>query len=390
MQTLQPALLHGNYEWQPALQPEEEFAARVEAAREMMRAQGIDALIVHGDSRENAALCWLTNVVPNQRWALALLDRERPLQLLASVGPRDHPAVARLTWVKDIRASGEVRAPVSQFLATMQRHDGNRRARVATAHLGRMRSRLGRELVETCGDFGTMDDATGALAGLRMRKSVRELALVRRSYAILQTAFAGVEQRRRAGAGIAAALSGAECAARLAGAQDVRALCGAAGSGFLQPVDGASGRGGPPPWTVYVAVRFCGYWTEAAVTLAAGDTGPVQETVAALERAIAAARPGTTGRALQQAMRPALNALAPHATLGAKVARAHGLSLDMQSWITASSDEALCEASAYVLLAGGADAAGRHALASATVIFDPQARAALHPLAAPDHAKAVG
>jgi Xaa-Pro aminopeptidase len=381
MQTLQPVLLCGRYEWRRDLQPVAEFEARLEAVRRAMRANGWDALIVHGDSRENAALCYLTNVVPNQRWSLALIAPDRPPQLVASVGSRDLPAVQRLTWVEDVRASGEVPTPLSQWLTAIAgKERGTGRAlKIGVVDLARMRANIGRDVVEVCGGFGEIVDATPALAAGRRSKSPNELKLLRKSYRILQDAIAEIEKRRQAGSPLAAALIAAERMARVADAQDVRSLCNAGGHGALYPVGRAAQLDSRGPWGVYLAVRFCGYWTEAFATLASSPM-PV---FAAARRAVDAAaekmHAGASGRQFADAMKPQIAGFGQHPMLGSKIARAHGLSLDAQPWITRDCAEQVPGDGAYMVVAGAVDGDGRHVLESATVILDGAQRTVLHP-----------
>jgi Xaa-Pro aminopeptidase len=381
MQTLQPVLLYGRYEWQRELQPVAEFEARLEAVRRTMRAKGWDAVVVHGDSRENAALCYLTNVVPNQRWGLALIAPGRPPQIVASVGSRDLPAVQRLTWVEDVRASGEVRTPLSQWLTAIAgKERGTGRAlKIGVVDLAHMRANIGRDVVETCGGFGEIVDATPVLATLRQPKSPNELKLLRESHRILQDAFAEVEKRRQAGSPIAAALIAAERMARLAGVQDVRSLCNAGGHSALHPVSRAAQLDSRGPWVVYLAVRFCGYWTEAFATFASNPMPVIVAARHAVDVATDKVRAGASGRQLADAMKPQIAGFGPHPMLGSKIARPHGLSLDVQPWITQDCAERLTGDGAYMVVAGAADGDGRHALASATVILDGAHRTVLHP-----------
>ena len=327
---------------------------------------------MHGDSRDNAALCHLTNVVPNQRWGLALIAPEQPPRIVASVGARDLPAVQRLTWVDDIQASGDVTAPLTQWLTTIAGKDGaaGRSLTIGVADLAQMRAPIGRDVAEVCGGFGEIVDATPVLASLRQPKSPNELALLRASHRLLRYAFAEIEQRRQAGMAIAPALIAAERSARLAGAQDVRMLCNAGARGALRPVSVAAPTETRGPWCVYVAVRFCGYWTEGVTTLADETIPAAQAARAAVAAAARLARAGTTGRQLADAMAPHLEGFTRSPMLGANIARAHGLSLDTEPWISADSTEPLLSHNAYVIAASAIDANGQHALESTTIVLD--------------------
>jgi Xaa-Pro aminopeptidase len=384
MLTFQSVLLYGRYEWQPELQPVAEFKARLNAVRQLMRKSGWHALVVLGDSRENAALCYLTNLVPNQRWGLALIDAssDQPPQLVASVGPRDLPAIQRLTWVENIQAAGDINAALSQWLMTACDKNGwaPDSTKIGIVKLARMRADIGRNVTEVCGSFGETEDATEALAILRRSKSPNELKLLRTSYEILQRAFAEIERQRQAGSAIAPALIAAERIARLAGAQDVRSLYSPGGSGQLRPLSSASPPDSAEPWGIYLAVRYCGYWTEAMKTLGSNLPEAMLALQAAIQRALDTARPGASVQQLLEAMKPQLAGLAPHEALGPRIGRAHGLSLDAEPWITSDSRETLVENGAYIITAGATDVCGRSVLESATVMLDGPRHSTLWPM----------
>jgi hypothetical protein len=252
-----------------------------------------------------------------------------------------------------------------------------------------MRANIGRDVVEVCGGFGEVVDATPALATLRQVKSANELRLLRDCYRILQSAFAEIERRRQSGSAIAAAMIAAERTARLASAQDVRSLCNAGAHGPLHPIGHAARLDSTGPWSVYLAVRFGGYWTEGFATLTSSRTPVAQAACAAVDAAASAACAGVSGRQLGDAIKPRLAGFAPHPMLGASVARAHGLSLDGEPWIMADSAKRLPGDGAYVVVAGAVDGNGRHALESATMILDGDHQTILHPYR-PDHGVAIG
>ena len=165
MQTMQSVLLYGDYAWQRDLVPIAEFEARVTATRDLMGRQQWDGLVVHGDSRESAALCYLTNFVPNQRWCLALIAKKEPIRVIASVGPRDLPAVRPLTWVEDVRAAGNVKTPLSEWLTELCCATGRAggSARIGVVDLARMRADIGREVEAVCRSFGSLQDVSEQL-----------------------------------------------------------------------------------------------------------------------------------------------------------------------------------------------------------------------------------
>ncbi len=380
IQTLQPVLLYGRYEWDGAALPAEELDTRLAAVCQLMRDNGWDGLVVLGDARENADLCYLTNVVPNQRWDMALIGLDRPIRIVASVGPRDLPAVIRLTPVEDVRASRNIKAPLANWLDDMSKARSPGRLRIGVANLDHMRTDIGREVADVCGDYGELADATSSLTNLRRRKSACELSLLRRSYEILQGALVHIERRRRSGASVAAAMIAGERQARRDGAQDVRLLCGTGGRGALRPVSDAFNLETAATWSVYMAVRYSGYWTEAAAVLSPVRSPAACAVRTSLERALAVVRPGVAGRELYEAIAPALAGYEPHLMLGRKFARAQGLSLDDEHWITADSSDALVEDGVYTIMAGARDAHQGDVLDSATVIVGKERSRVMWPV----------
>ena len=115
-----------------------------------------------------------------------------------------------------------------------------------------------------------------------------------------------VELRRKSGWDIARAVLAGKLIARRAGAQDVRALCSAQGCAELRPVDATLQDASPEPWTIYLAIRHCGYWTDAVTTLASDVSDIARAVRAGLRQALDLARPGVTGRQLAAAIRPSL------------------------------------------------------------------------------------
>jgi len=376
VQTLQSVLLYGDYEWRPELLPRAEFERRLGEARRLMRENDWDKLLVYGDSRENAALCYFTNIVPNQRWSLLLVGIERDPRVVASVGPRDIPSIKRLTWVDDILASSDAKAALSEWLRESGSSNGP--GRIAIAGLAQMRARIGGDIVSACGGPGGVVDATDALVAIRRVKSPAELSLLRKSYSLLQDAFAEVEDRRKAGSGIAAAVIAAEKAARHAGAQDVRSLCRSGRARPLAPVAGASDAEAGAPWSVYLAVRCCGYWTEGLTTLPFARCEAVAAMRDLVGKASAHVKQGLPFAQWQHDCgSPDTKSGRARTSLSA---RAHGLSLDAEPWLASQSGDVFAAPGAFMILGRATSAEGDEIMESATVFFDDAGRSELRPL----------
>jgi hypothetical protein len=171
----------------------------------------------------------------------------------------------------------------------------------------------------------------------------------------------------------------AERTARLAGAQDVRSLCNAGGRGPLFPSSHAMKLDPGGPWSVYLAVRFCGYWTEGFETFQSNPSLSTFAVRAALDAAATAMCAGASGRRIWDTMKPHLAGFDAHPMLGTKLVRAHGLSLDTQPWITNDSGEQLPGEGTYVVAAGATDANGIQTIESVSIMLDGMRRTILYP-----------
>lgn len=366
MQTMQSVLLYGRYEWDSERLPRVEFEERLSAARLVMRERGWRALVAHGDARENGLLCYLTNFVPYLRWGLALVGLDGPVRLVAAVGPRDLPSVKRLTPIEDIRASSDVGASISDWLSGQASLAAGS---IAIANLGHMRLDVGRKAMAACDGFGGAVEAGAAFAGLLRAGRPRELALVEESHASLRQACGEIEQARAGGRSIKEALVAAERTARLAGAQDVRLLFDAGGSGCLRPIDSTTRANDGQPWSIYLAVRRGGYWSQAMTTFAARPPAVAIATRAALAEALGHVKGGTTVADIARTLKARLAGYQPHPVLKDGVWRACGLSLDREPWHDAGSHVKLGNDGAHVVAAGARDRVGMCAVETATLIL---------------------
>jgi hypothetical protein len=97
MQTMHPTLLIGPGDWDPQQMPREDYDARLAALwRDHDNASGA---IVYGDSRDHAALAYLTHFTPKLEAAMALIPRRGEPQILIGGGINMLPAAKPLTFV---------------------------------------------------------------------------------------------------------------------------------------------------------------------------------------------------------------------------------------------------------------------------------------------------
>src|SRR5579862_8082018 len=104
MQMLETTLLTGPYDWDERLLPRAEYDARIAAARAIVRARGLDGLIVGGISPEHGALGYLTGFVPKLGPALAFIPNDGASRVVHSGGGAMVASAQRLTHVADVRA----------------------------------------------------------------------------------------------------------------------------------------------------------------------------------------------------------------------------------------------------------------------------------------------
>ena len=343
MRTMHPVVGLGSYRWDPEWLPLDEFEERVRAVRREMAARGWSHLIVHGNSQDCAALTYLTNFFPRNRWAIALVPAQGPIKLLVAGSTRDLPAASLLTWVKDVASYGDATKIIPGWI-------GDTKPKIALAGESFMRHAVHETVVGAAHKLAKVESADEVLAGLMAEKRPRELSMIRKSCAILASTVDALKREKTKGASVVAATVEAERVGRAMGAQDIRILFSLDGGKTLRPFEEMS-EARCDPLVAYVAARYLGYWSEAMVTLADKPSAARQAASRALDGLLAAAKPGT---------RLPASTTKPHPVLGDRPGHAIGLSLD-------EGDAALQPGGVYSLHVGIADDAAGNALMSAMV-----------------------
>src|ERR671918_776145 len=124
--TRHSVLKRGCSVWDREAMPQEEFQGRLDAARRAMAQEGFEALVIYGDNYSFGDLCYLTHYFPKVRGGVAVVPRSGPISLLLNIGSRDVPFAKSLTWVEDVRASGQVGRDSAELL----KEKGFTRARI--------------------------------------------------------------------------------------------------------------------------------------------------------------------------------------------------------------------------------------------------------------------
>lgn len=245
--------------WDKEAMPEEEFRARLDALRHQMARQGLDALVIYGDNWSYADLCYLTNYFPKVRGGIGVIPRSGPLALLLNIGSRDVPFAKSLTWVEDVRASGQVGRDGAELL---------KEKGLAQAKIGLVDSGKGLplpQLEELSSVLPQVDwkPSHSLIQQMRPQKSARELAALREAGRVLKEIWDEAKAIIQPGKKEHEAIADLDKVARNKGVEDIRIL---AGEKRLQPPSSKITAGLGSHWAVYLAIQHRRYWVEAGRT----------------------------------------------------------------------------------------------------------------------------
>jgi len=299
VQTMHPTLLIGPADWDAAAMPRQEFKERIAALWDVCEPE-VARVVVFGSARHHAELAWFTHFTPKLEPGLALIERCGAVRLFVGGGVNMLDAARPLTWVDELLPL--YRAPRAIAESMRESCDAGRLAMIGG---DAMPFDFRREIAATLGQVARQIaiDITPRLAPLMGRKSARELAAIRQSCITLDGAIAALATAWRDGAAVTAAILNAEGAANRAGAQDVRTLFSLDGGRTLVPFTGLDARR-IDPLQVHVAVRQRGYWAEGFAMFSTSPSRAQRCAAAALQAAVAAARPGLPRRAMAELLTP--------------------------------------------------------------------------------------
>jgi Xaa-Pro aminopeptidase len=317
---------------------------------------------VHGNSFDYGELAYLTGFVPKLGPALAMVPRQGAIRLLVSGSSTMLPAAKKLTWVKDIGWVGNLRSALADWLG-----DGGCSSRSDIGLWGRrtMTGRLHSVLESVIQPMENLSELTKTLDNLRLRKSPRELELLREAARILGVACREFTTVSRLGGGARTAILAAERAAFHHGAQDMRSLASVSDGGPPVVCDSSADLV-VDPLLACIAIRFSGYWAQGLITYASNG-----EALACGQQALAAmiekAREGITFEELKSLAASHLSSYALHPFLGGSVGNSIGLSLEELQPRNLEDGHRLREGGVYVLRAGAAGTGKDNAVVSAMV-----------------------
>jgi Xaa-Pro aminopeptidase len=270
METMQPTLKSGRYAWDRINMPAEEFQERVKKIRKVMKNEGIDLLLLYGNGfNDYGNYSYISNTITRlPQGSMVALPLKGEVTLLFEGASRGVSSVKKMTWIDDIRASGNISKECIAYLKEKQ---------LASCVIGGvglkrfMPSYQYRALTDSLPGHKIVD-SDRVLSELRMVKSRTEVLQIRRAARIVSRVFdfiAGTPFVEPAENVLEAT---ARREARLEGAEDFRMM-------ILKPSekDGAFSPleerpiGSGERVIIYVAVEFERYWAEAVRTVTFAD-----------------------------------------------------------------------------------------------------------------------
>jgi Xaa-Pro aminopeptidase len=259
-------LKRGCSTWDKQQMPQEEYQSRLESLRQQMAQQGLDALVIYGDNYAYADLCYLTNYFPKVRGGIGVIPRSGPISLLLNIGSRDVPFAKSLTWVDDVRASGQLGRDGAEVL----KEKGLAHSRVGLVDSGKGFPLPQLEELKESLPQVQWQPSHSMLQQMRLPKSGKELAALRVAGRVLNEISDGARGFIKPGRKEYEIVADIDRLARDRGVEDIRIL---AGEKRLQPPSFKMTASVGNHWAVYLAIQHERYWVECGRTyVLSGDS----------------------------------------------------------------------------------------------------------------------
>jgi Xaa-Pro aminopeptidase len=293
-------LKRGCSTWDKQQMPEEEYQGRLERVRQQMAQQGLDALVIYGDNYSYADLCYLTNYFPKVRGGLGIIPRSGPLSLLLNIGSRDVPFAKSLTWVEDVRASGELGRDGAEAF----KEKGLDRGRVGLVDSGKGFPLPQLEEFKRSLSQVQWQPYDSMLQAMRLRKSARELVALREAGRVLSEICDGARQFIKSGRKEYEIVADIDRLARDKGVEDIRILAGAK---RLQPPSFKITAEVENHWAIYLAIQHERYWAEVGRSYILSNEPKLQSAYQKAQEIVAQMaaqlKPGNSVSAIEQTAR---------------------------------------------------------------------------------------
>jgi Xaa-Pro aminopeptidase len=275
METMQPTLKSGRYAWDRINMPVEEFQERVKKIRKGMKKEGIDVLLLYGNGfNEYGNYCYLSNtIIRLPQGAMVAVPLKGDVTLMFEGASRGVSSVKKMTWIDDVRASGDISKECINYL----KEKNYTSSVVGCVGLKRLMPYHQLQFLLDSLPGCKVVDSDHILDEARMVKSRMEVLQIRRSSRIVvraidfiaNTSFAEVDEK-----GFEAA---ARREVRLEGAEDFRMM-------IAKPLEERDAFRPPEErplrpgdrLIVYLAIEFERYWAEAVRTFTFKDSSFIE------------------------------------------------------------------------------------------------------------------
>lgn len=271
METMQPTLKSGRNTWDRVNMPAEEFHERVRKIRRRMIEGGIDVLLLYGNGfNEYGNYCYVSNfIIRLPQGALVAVPREGDLSLMFEGALRGVPSVKRMTWINDVRASGDVSKDCLNYL----KEKNFVPSVIGFAGLERlMPNHQLQFLFDSLLDCKIVN-SDNLLKELRMVKSPLEVFQIHRASRILARIFDFITHTPFPALNERVLEASVRLEARFEGGEDFRMMIAKLSEerGVFRPPEDRPIRS-EDKMLIYLAVEFERYWAEAIRTLTFKDS----------------------------------------------------------------------------------------------------------------------
>lgn len=265
METRQPTLRIGRNVWDQINMPEIEFQHRVQKVKREMEKAGIHVLLIYNKAfNECANTCYISNyVIRLPRGTLVLLPKRDKVALFFEGSSRGLPFARTTTWVKNIRACGDVSQECAKYLQEKTLIPSTIGMVGLKQFMPYYQFKFLTEALSQC----TIVDADHIIQDMKTVKSTRECDQIRRSSRIVRHIFDFITSTPFLNMNEKVFEAKIFREGRLEGAEDIRMLIGKPQEGqwaLRLPEDTVI----RPEQSViiYLAVAFERYWAEGIRT----------------------------------------------------------------------------------------------------------------------------
>ncbi len=362
MISMEPVLKRGFAAWDRAVLPDDEFALRVEAVRDVLRGAGLEALVVVNYSLlgvmiDYADMAYLSGL---QSGGALLVPRDGEPKFVSFGGGRELAFMRSLTWLPIVPGAGKAFEVLSDQLKAC----GVTKGALGAVGTTSLPASVATRVRDALAGF-ELRPFDAELRALRAVKRPRELLAMRIAHGIAAAAVAAGVAVFASGGDNRAAMLEAERVARARKARDVRVLASMGGP-ELRPWEGRLD-GRHAPLKLWVAAQYQGYWAEAAATAPAAEGG-AERVVKAMRSVV---RAGATAGEVAAAGVAALPPPAVESALAYGLGGTMGLAYREGPRVAPGSGERLVAGSVLALRAH-VDQGVEPSLASALVVVGAQ------------------